>query len=171
MGQSEREPALITAAGLWTHVQKLLSKNKCLETIYWISTWGRIFKFRLLVSPRPWGFWLPLTESSRYQRSAGSCLFILDQRQSWKTTAHALLKTQSARKSRLEQHIPNERSMMNRWRLVVDVLYHFESFSFPRRFIYLRGITFSGLTAETFEKLGILFISLTCYGAYTGSTK
>ena len=168
MGQSEREPALITAAGLWIHVQKLLSKNTCLETIYWISTWGRIFKFRLLVSPRPWGFWLPLTENSRYQRSARSCLFILDQRQSWKTTAHALLKT---RKSRLEQHIPNERSMVNRWRYVVDVLYYFESFAFPRRFIYLRGITFSGLTAETFEKLGILFISLTCYCAYSCSTE
>ena len=50
----------------------------------------------------------------------------------------------SAGKSRLKQQIPNVKSITERWRYFVDFLHDFETFSFPKRFIYLRGIAFSG---------------------------
>ena len=66
-------------------------------------------------------------------------------------TAHASLTTQSAGrwrasagKSRLKQQIPNVKSITERSRYFVDFLHDFESFYFPKRFIYLRGIAFSG---------------------------
>ena len=65
-------------------------------------------------------------------------------RQSWKTTAHASLATQSVGKYRLKQQIPNVKSITERWRYFVDFLQGFESFYFPKRFIYLRGIASSG---------------------------
>ena len=83
--------------------------------------------------------------------------------QSWKTTAHASLATQSAvssavsrrvsaRKSRLKQQIPNVKSITERWRYFVDFLHDFESFYFPKRFIYLHGIAFSGPYHWNFRK-------------------
>ena len=79
--------------------------------------------------------------------------------QSWKTTAHASLSTQSvvsrrvsAGKSRLKQQIPNVKSITERWRYFVDFLHDFESFYFPKRFIYLRGIAFSGPYRWNFRK-------------------
>ena len=72
--------------------------------------------------------------------------------QSWKTTAHASLATQSAGKSRLKQQIPNVKSITERWRYFVDFLPDFESFYFPKRFIYLRGIAFSGHYRWNFRK-------------------
>ena len=72
--------------------------------------------------------------------------------QSWKTTAHASLAIQSAGKSRLKQQIPNVKSITERWRYFVDFLHGFESFYFPKRFIYLRGIAFSGPYRWNFRK-------------------
>ena len=71
----------------------------------------------------------------------------------------------SAGKSRLEQQISNVKSIAERWRYFVDFLHDFESFSFPKRFIYLRGIALVVLIAETFERQGVLFILLTLYCA------
>ena len=48
-------------------------------------------------------------------------------------------------------------------RYSVDILHDFEGFSFPRRFIYLRGIAFSGLFRWNFRKVRVLFILLTLY--------
>ena len=59
----------------------------------------------------------------------------------------------SARKSWLEQHIPNERSIVEKWRYFVDFLHDFQSFSFQRRFIYLRGIAFSRPYRWNFRKV------------------
>ena len=80
-------------------------------------------------------------------------------RQSWKTTAHASLATQSAAsrrvsagKSRLKQQIPNVKSITESWRYFVKFLHDFESFYFPKRFIYLRGIAFSGPYRWNFRK-------------------
>ena len=73
-------------------------------------------------------------------------------RQSWKKTAHASLATQSAGKSRLKQQIPNVKSITERWRYFVDFLHGFETFYFPKRFIYLRGIAFSGPYHWNFRK-------------------
>ena len=42
-----------------------------------------------------------------------------------------------ARKSRLEQQIPNERSIVEEGRYFVDFLHDFQSFSFQRLFMYL----------------------------------
>ena len=56
----------------------------------------------------------------------------------------------SAGKSRLEQQISNVKSIVERWRYFVNFLHDFESFSFPKRFIYLRGIALVVLIAETF---------------------
>ena len=50
----------------------------------------------------------------------------------------------SAGKSRLKQQIPNVKSITERWPYFVDFLHDFESFYFPKHFIYLRGIAFSG---------------------------
>ena len=81
------------------------------------------------------------------------------ERQSWKTTAHASLSTQSvvsrrvsAGKSRLKQQILNVKSITERWCYFVDFLHDFESFYFPKRFIYLRGIAFSGPYRWNFRK-------------------
>ena len=63
----------------------------------------------------------------------------------------------SARKSRLEQHIPNERSIVEKWRYFVDFLHDFQSFSFQRRFIYLRGILFSRPYRWKFRKVRDFF--------------
>ena len=71
----------------------------------------------------------------------------------------------SAGKSRLEQQISNVKSIAERGRYFVDFLHDFESFSFPKRFIYLRGIALVVLIAETFERQGVLFILLTLYCA------
>ena len=71
----------------------------------------------------------------------------------------------SAGKSRLEQQISNVKSIAERWRYFVYFLHDFESFSFPKRFIYLRGIALVVLIAETFERQGILFILFTLYCA------
>ena len=62
------------------------------------------------------------------------------------------LATQSAGKSRLTQQIPNVKSITERWRYFVDFLHDFESFYFPKRFIYLRGIAFSGPHRWNFRK-------------------
>ena len=35
-------------------------------------------------------------------------------------------------------NIPNERSIVEKWRYFVDFLHDFQSFSFQRRFMYLR---------------------------------
>ena len=72
--------------------------------------------------------------------------------QSWKTTTHASLGTQSAGKSRLKQQIPNVKSITERWRYFVDLLHDFESFYLSKRFIYLRGITFNGPYRWNFRK-------------------
>ena len=77
----------------------------------------------------------------------------MSSRQSWKTTAHASLATQSAGKSRLKQQIPNVKSITERWRYFVDFLHDFESFYFPKRFIYLCGIAFSGPYVSVKSKL------------------
>ena len=58
----------------------------------------------------------------------------------------------SAGKSRLEQQIPNVKSVTERWRYFVDFLHDCESFYFPKRFIYLRGIAFSGPYHWNFRK-------------------
>ena len=95
--------------------------------------------------------------------SAGTALQVTMEsawsRQSWKTTAHASLATRSAGiggssagKSRLKQQIPNVKSITERWRYFVDFLHGFESFYFPKRFIYLRGIAFSGPYRWNFRK-------------------
>ena len=77
-------------------------------------------------------------------------IWTADYGQSCKTIAHASLTTQSAfvgakisTWATLEQHIPNERSIVEKWRYFVDFLHDFQRFSFPRRFIYRRGIAFS----------------------------
>ena len=71
----------------------------------------------------------------------------------------------SAGKSRLEQQISNVKSIAEKVTLFCLFLHDFESFSFPKRFIYLRGIALVVLFAETFERQGILFILLTLYCA------
>ena len=71
----------------------------------------------------------------------------------------------SAGKSRLKQQIPNVKSITKRWRYFVDFLHDFESFYFPKRFIYLRGIAFSGPYRWNFRKARDLFILLTLYCA------
>ena len=58
----------------------------------------------------------------------------------------------SAGKSRLKQQIPNVKSITERWRYFVDFLHDFESFYSPKRFIYLRGIAFSGPYRWNFRK-------------------
>ena len=58
----------------------------------------------------------------------------------------------SAGKSRLKQQIPNVKSITERWPYFVDFLPDFESFYFPKRFIYLRGIAFSGHYRWNFRK-------------------
>ena len=58
----------------------------------------------------------------------------------------------SAGKSRLEQQIPNVKSITERWRYFVDFLHDFDSFYFPKRFIYLRRIVFSGPYRWNFRK-------------------
>ena len=58
----------------------------------------------------------------------------------------------SAGKSRLKQQIPNVKSITERWRYFVDFLHDFESFYFPKRFIYLRAIAFSGPYRWNFRK-------------------
>ena len=58
----------------------------------------------------------------------------------------------SAGKSRLKQQIPNVKSITERWRYFIDFLHGFESFYFPKRFIYLRGIAFSGPYRWNFRK-------------------
>ena len=57
-----------------------------------------------------------------------------------------------AGKSRLEQQIPNVKSITERWRYFVDFLHDFEGFSFPKRFIYLCGIAFSCPYRWNFQK-------------------
>ena len=44
------------------------------------------------------------------------------------------------------------KSITERWRYFVDFLHGFESFYFPKRFIYLRGIAFSGPYRWHFRK-------------------
>ena len=56
-------------------------------------------------------------------------------------------------KPRLEQNIPNERSIVEKWRYFIDFLHDFQSFSFQRRFIYLRGIAFSRPCRWNFQKV------------------
>ena len=53
---------------------------------------------------------------------------------------------------RLEQQISNVKSIAERWHYFVYFLHDFESFSFPKRFIYLRGIAFSGPYCWNFRK-------------------
>ena len=62
------------------------------------------------------------------------------------------LRPQSAGKSRLKQQIPNVKSITERWRYFVDFLHDFESFYFPKLFIYLRGIAFTGPYRWNFRK-------------------
>ena len=82
-------------------------------------------------------------------------------RQSWKTTAHASLATQSAGKSRLEQQIPYVKSVTERWRYFVDFLHDFEGSTFRNACFIFVGLRLVVLIAETFERQGILFILLT----------
>ena len=95
------------------------------------------------------------------------------QRQSWKTTAHASRATHSAGtsagKSRLKQQIPHVKSITERWRYFVDFLHGFESFYFPKRFIYLRGIAFSGPYRCNFRKVRVFvyFIAPLLYSFFT----
>ena len=58
----------------------------------------------------------------------------------------------SAGKSRLKQQIPNVKSITERWRYFVDFLHDFEGCCSPKRFIYLRGIAFSGPYRWNFRK-------------------
>ena len=53
----------------------------------------------------------------------------------------------------------------------MDFLHDFLNFSFPKRFIYLRGIALVVLIAETFERQGVLFILLTsiAHSCFTSS--
>ena len=54
------------------------------------------------------------------------------------------LRPDSAGKSRLEQQIPNVKQSQ-KGDVILSIFYMtFESFSFPKRFIYLLGIAFSG---------------------------
>ena len=60
----------------------------------------------------------------------------------WLRMRHWRSSRRLGAKSRLEQNIPNERSIVEKWRYFVDFLHGFESFYFPKRFLYLRGIAF-----------------------------
>ena len=72
-------------------------------------------------------------------------------RQSCKTITHALITTQKVRKSRLEQLIPNESSIIERWRYLVHfyVTFPFQDASF----IHRRGFAFSGPYRWNFRKV------------------
>ena len=82
--------------------------------------------------------------------------------QSWKTTAHASLATQSAGKSRLKQQIPNVKSITERWRYFVEFFYMaLRVFTFQNALFIFVGLRLVVIIAETFERQGILFILLT----------
>ena len=120
--------------------------------------------------PYSWELWMFLhssllqfecvcnTHASEHNEFFRAIRLLLRSGQSWKTTAHASLATQSAGsssagKSRLKQQIPNVKSITERWRYFVDFLHDVESSYFPKRFIYLRGIAFSGPYRWNFRKV------------------
>ena len=58
----------------------------------------------------------------------------------------------SVRKSQLEQHIPNERSIVEKWRYFVDFLHDFQSFSFQGALCNFVELFLVVFIAEIFEK-------------------
>ena len=90
-------------------------------------------------------------------------------RQSWKTIAHASLTTQLARVGAVDgaKILIKDQS----WKddVSLSIFYMTESFSFPRRFIYLREIAFSGPYRCNFRKVRVFvyFIAPLLYSFFT----